>query len=233
MKIQGSIGKAVFLAFMSVLLTVAVATSLTLALFIETDDENIAKIQAGDVEIGAKFLTLEGKEVDNDPQSDTYGKLISITDTDKNKDLSSVEENLFNITNAVPKMYQKATVELTNNGTVAFTYQIKLVDLNLSVGELARNQALSEQILITVEVSGAEKCEFLLADLADSENVFGERTLLPGKSEKVSITATFLNDADGAALPDDLNTLTPGDNNLAQGGNLSFDITIIATQSVS
>lgn len=220
---SASLLRTLFFASLSLVMTIAVCAALTFALFVNELDDNTVKVQAGELEITADYLTLTGTYVDGDATSPTYGKLIAIpnAETQKNVALTEETESIFVIDNAVPTLSQTATLKLQNAGTVAFDYEIRICDfakLNNSDADVA----LSEQIQITIS-DGTNQVSFRLADFEATTSVFAPGEMLPGAAPvTVTVTATFLNDADVADI----------DNMAAAGGAVSFDITIVATQTI-
>jgi hypothetical protein len=216
--------RTAFLASLSLLMTVAVCAMLTFALFVNQVDDNTVKIQAGDLKITAEYATLTGTFVDADAASASYGKLIPIPAEAqaKNVALTDAEESIFVIDNAVPTLTQTATLKLQNAGSVAFEYEIRICDF-AKLNNSEADTALSEQIQITIS-DGTTTTTFILADYEANTSVFAPGEMLPGAAPvNVTVTATFLNDADVAGI----------DNMEAATGGVSFDITIIATQAVS
>ena len=76
--------RATFLAIMSMLMTVAVAASLTFALFVNDVKEQHVKIQAGELAIAVNYTKLEGKKIETNPQSPDYGRLVDFTSNASN-----------------------------------------------------------------------------------------------------------------------------------------------------
>ena len=217
-----SLSRAVFFAFASLILTIIVCAALTFALFVNEVGENTVHVQAGDLEIAADYLTLTGTRMDTNSQSATYGKLIPIpqAETVKNILLTENEESIFLIENAVPTLKQTATIKLENKGNVAFDYEIRICDFE-KLHDSAADVALSEQIQITISDT-RNSVSFRLADYAENSSVFAPAEMLPGADPiTVTITAEFLNDVG-----------TNFNNMDAENGGVSFDITIIATQTI-
>ena len=220
--------RTTFLAVMSLLMTVAVVASLTFALFVKDLDDNTVHIQAGDLEISATYVKLEGTRMDTNSNSATYGKLIAIPTNEQTKDidLTENEESIFNIENAVPTLTQTATIGIANGGTIAFDYEIHICDLVMTTSDADADRALASQILITLQ-SGNNTVEFILDQCGDDANKLALGELAPGAEASVTVTALFLNDADNDF------GIAAGDNMDAANGGVSFDITIIATQSIA
>lgn len=221
---SNSLLRSAFLASLSLLMTVAVCAALTFALFVNEVDDNTVKIQAGDLDIQAEYLTLSGTFVEDDATSADFGKLIAIptADQQKNVALTDETESIFVIENAVPTLTQTATLKLQNAGSIAFDYEIRICDFEKLNGSAA-DTALADQILITI-TDGVTATAFRLSAYEEASSVFAPGAMLPNAAPvTVTVTATFLNDVD-----------VPGIDNMdAQNGGVSFDITIIAVQAMA
>lgn len=237
--------RATFLAIMSMLMTVAVAASLTFALFVETVPNQHVKIQAGDFDLIAKYVKLEGTMLCTD-ESDlaNYGRLVSFSANESNMpelnfgDLVDNKEYIFDIKNAVPTLVQTATFELSNGGNVAFDYTFSIDPSTLKKSDCTEEEfrILINQLQVTITSSAdpTNPSVFILSDILDPNKVTKTefkgnlRPKLSTEAEPVPITITvaieFLNDEDN-------NHLTAGDNLKAQGAGCTFDILIEATQT--
>lgn len=228
--------RATFLAIMSMLMTVAVAASLTFALFVNDVKEQHVKIQAGELAIAVDYTKLEGKKIETNPQSPNYGRLVDFTSNASNNtegvdfgDLDDTEENIFLIENAVPGLHQTATFEVYNKGNIAFKYEFKIQALaKAGNGTQEQYNALINQIEIRM-TDGTNELKFMLADYANKSFDLGILNPTPAgvtaTPATITVTATFLNDADTT------NSLVVGDNAKAQNGGCTFDILIVATQT--
>lgn len=214
------------MAVFSILLLFGSTASLTYALFHNELANNVAKVQAGDLEISAEYVKIEGTKIDTDPTSQYYGRFISFSG-DLNAVLTEQTNNIFDIESAAPTMTQTATFKIGNEGSVAFNCEIRICDLAFGGTDAAADEALSEQMLIKIEY-GTQSVEFRLSDYeaADSSLVIGN--LSPDAEATFKVTATFLDDTSFNSDNDPANDF---DNMDAIGGSVSFDITIIATQS--
>ena len=124
-KSRSALLRSAMLAMLSLLLTVAVAASLTFALFVNEMENNHVRIQAGDLAIEATLTEIEGWQIDTVNTSATYGSLIEFSET-PNTDLTEVTDPIFLITNAVPTQYQTATIEIKNGGNISFDCTIRI-----------------------------------------------------------------------------------------------------------
>ena len=228
--------RATFLAVMSMLMTVAVAASLTFALFVNDVKEQHVKIQAGELAIAVDYVELSGKKIETNPQSPNYGRLVDFTSNANNNTegvdfgaLDDTEENIFLIENAVPGLHQTATFEVYNKGNIAFKYEFKIQALaKAGDGTQEQYNALINQIEIRM-TDGTNEIKFMLADYANKSFDLGILNPTPAGTAAtpatVKVTATFLNDADTN------NSLVEGVNADAQNGGCTFDILIVATQT--
>lgn len=210
----------------SLLLLLTSGIFVAYALYQQSFTNNEAKVQAGDFEVLASYVKIEGTKVDTDPTSPNYGRIIAFSET-KNKDLSDTPEDIFEIECAAPTITQTATFTVSNSGDTAFNCEIRVCDLALDTANAAASEALSEQMLITIRC-GANSVEFRLADCADAANVLTIANVSPNAEQTFTVTATFLNDVDFNNDGDPTNDFNNMD---AIDGSLSFDITVIATQS--
>ena len=137
------------MALFALLLLLGSVTTFTYALYHNELNQNTAKLQAGDLEVSAKYITLTGTKTDTDPASANYGRLISFTEN-KNISITDAVESIFDISSAAPTMTQTATFDIVNEGGIAYDIEVRACDLVKKNGSAA-DTALSEQILITIE----------------------------------------------------------------------------------
>ena len=214
------------MAVFSILLLFGSTASLTYALFHNELANNVAKVQAGDLEISAEYVKIEGTKIDTDPTSQYYGRFISFSEN-VNSVLTEQTDDIFDIESAAPTMTQTATFKVGNEGSVAFNCEIRICDLAFGGTDAAADEALSEQMLIKIEY-GTQSVEFRLSDYEAAASSLVIGNLSPDAEATFKVTATFLNDVDFNNDNDHTNDF---DNMDAIGGSVSFDITIIATQS--
>lgn len=212
------------MALFALLLLLGSVTTFTYALYHNELNQNTAKLQAGDLEVSAKYITLTGTKTDTDPASANYGRLISFTEN-KNISITDAVESIFDISSAAPTMTQTATFDIVNEGGIAYDIEVRACDLVKKNGSAA-DTALSEQILITIECGTAKK-EFRLSDLDAADSCLKIEGVSPDVTKTVSVTATFLDDT---PFNTDADATNDFDNMDAIGGALDFDITIIVVQ---
>lgn len=221
-----SMTRIALMTVFSLLLLLGAVSLLLFALFYNPLSDNVVKVQAGDLDIAATFVKIEGTRIDTDESSPYYGRFVSFTE-DVNKDLSKEEESIFSIGCAAPTMTQTATFTAKNNGELAFGCEIRICDLTLSDTDAAASEALSKQMLIRIECD-AQFVEFRLCDYDAAESALILNELAPHAASTFTVTATFLDDAAFLSDNDHTNDFHNSD---AVNGALDFDITLIATQT--
>lgn len=212
------------MALFALLLLLGSVTTFTYALYHNELNQNTAKLQAGDLEVSAKYVKLSGTKTDVDPASANYGRFISFTE---NKDIAITEaaESIFDITSAAPTMTQTAVFDIVNGGAIAYDIEVRACDL-VKKNSSAADTALSEQILITIECGTAKK-EFRLSELEADDSCLKIESVSPNVTKTVSVTATFLDDT---PFNNDADATNDFDNMDAIDGAIDFDITIIVVQ---
>lgn len=215
-KTSSRLFKLTIVTFIALLLCVISTVGVTMALFSDMVDSP-SHIQSGTLKLGAQLVKLEGTYTDEN------GELAPISPTERNIDLKTSDECVFDIRNAMPLLSQTATIRISNNDTVAFDYYVSIVRLTDGEGHSitsgSSHEALAQQITIEIKI-GTNKKTFNLCDYYKSENEMYMGYVLRGDpSQDFTITASFDNlDEDGSV------------NNLAQGAHIKFDILIRAVQ---
>ena len=181
--------RVALMAVFSLLLLFGSAASITYALYHNELTDNVAKIQAGDLEISAEYVKLEGTKIDTDPTSQYYGRFISFSE-DINNALTDQTDDIFDIQSAAPTMTQTATFKVANDGSVAFNCEIRICDLAFG-GTDAADEALADQMLIKIEC-GTESVEFRLSDYEATDSAIVIGNLSPDAEATFTVTATFL-----------------------------------------
>lgn len=213
-----SVTRVALMAVLSLLLLFGACAIVIFSTFHNDILDNEAKVQAGDLKISATYQKIEGTMLDADATSSTYGKLVAFSQ-DKNLNLSNEQDNIFDISGAVPAMSQTATFAVKNNGNISFDCEIRICDLLVDNAKSA-DVALSNQMLIKIACGTSVK-EFILSDCDKEDSMLIIEDIAPDEEKTFSISAIFLNSDD---------YVNQFDNSDAMGGNASFDITIIATQ---
>jgi len=220
-KNRGSIARAAFLAFLSLLMTVTVAATLTFALFTDgVEKEN--RIEAGTLAITVQMTERTGVRL-----NPTTGKLENDTSINVSSpvDLKEYDQKLFNIVNAVPGCEQTVKISLINgelgnnnqviNSVLAVNYYVQLAQIE-HTNTLGNNgEVLKSLIEVTIKDENGNPVKTMMLNAADVESPVDLGELAPGATGKFTITAKFVTD---------------GDSNGARGGVVTFDIKIIAEQ---
>ena len=234
---RGSVMKAAFLATLALIMTLAVATSLTFALF--TDDViNESHVQAGNLTIDVEMIQKTGSVLNT-----TTGKLDPLPALANPVDLVANEDSIFMIENAVPTQTQTALIKVINNGIVAFTYDVTVTDVIIGENNAkdAASVALSEQVKVTIVAADADgkplagatpQTMYLSGAAAGNFTVAIEElapnSAIPGEAPSADSVGHFLVIAEFEDIQDPAD---PRDNNDTEGGKVTFDIKISATQA--
>lgn len=172
-------------------------------------------VVAGSLNIDFELVDYRGI---NPNEQGVLEEFIKIDKANEGSYVNLIEEqsSVFEIENAVPTLKHTATFKLTNNGTTAFDYSLKITDL---VAEGDASVALSEQISITIWTDTYEALSFNLNEFDKAENVakLGHLTTKDSVSY-IYVSAEFLEGED---------------NNKAQNGIVEFDIQLDAIQKVN
>lgn len=204
---------AIALATISILLSITTIALGIYALF--TDEAKVTNhLQAGTLDAELHRTALSKKYLDN-----TTGRLVTATNDNDVNFTDETTDNVFGIADGellVPTSEYAATLQVKNNGTIAFDYKLLL---SLPQG-IAENK-LAQQLQITV--SGLNDTDIVkkLSELevnADNEVVIGTGSLLKDGTRSFTVTLKFVDQAS---------------NNDAQGAELSFDLIVRATQATA
>lgn len=195
--------KVVLISTLSILLFTGVIIGSTFALF--TDSKEVeSHIEAGTLKIGLSRTKLEGTKVADDGTISTFNDSTKI-------DLVEDQGSIFNLQKIAPTIYQEATLEIENKGSIAFNYTVDIVDIS---------QDADINLLKQIEVSimNSTKDEVMkksLYDFKDDEITSPIADVLASEKDIFYVKASYLD--------------TP-DNDLTQGKELSFDIKVYAEQ---
>ena len=208
--------RILILSSLAITLSLVIITLSTFALF--TDTIRITHhLQAGTLDVSLKRVNLEYNVLD----SSGYLKEMK---SDEILDLSNTSTNKVNVfgineeTLLVPGNYYEATLELSNNGDVAFNYWIEIFSNDDVLTELAGQMEIK---VTTYDKSGFEKEH--IAFISDGLFV-GSETFPLGELTKnceavrFKVKITFID-----------NVL----NNDAKGDKVNFDIIVYAVQSIN
>ncbi len=217
--------KTILLATIALCLSTALAVGGTYALFTDHTEVN-QHLQAGTLKIGLERIAYRDHTLGDD------GLMVTSEVNETVVDLRESAKSLFEVEGAVPTAWYESTLRVTNKGSVAFTYGVRILwtaDADATETELAREQALAEQLRITVTPQNAEPVSFMLAECARYDIDLG--ALLAGTNAATfTVKAEFVDDR---VLNADPTAEAAKDNDLAQSARLDFDVQVYAVQKTS
>ena len=215
--------KAVALSALVTLLCLAALVVGTVAIFSDSSSGNV-HLAAGRLSVGLYRTEMSGTQLLPDG---TVAEMPKETDP---VDLETDDSSVFDIQGFIPGMWREAVLRVDNNGTVAFNFDVSIVNVSLN-GGTAASQALSEQITVTVyNIVGSERTQVASFHLSEYEKK-GQNISLgklnASEEENTSSSAYF-------AVHVSFDTEVTGDDgNLAQGGDVSFDLRVYAEQETA
>lgn len=215
--------KAVALSALVTLLCLAALVVGTVAIFSDSSSGNV-HLAAGRLSVGLYRTEMSGTQLLPDG---TVAEMPKETDP---VDLETDDSSVFDIQGFIPGMWREAVLRVDNNGTVAFNFDVSIVNVSLN-GGTAASQALSEQITVTVyNIVGSERTQVASFHLSEYEKK-GQNISLgklnASEEENTSSSAYF------AVLVSFDTEVTGDDGNLAQGGDVSFDLRVYAEQETA
>lgn len=215
--------KAVALSALVTLLCLAALVVGTVAIFSDSSSGNV-HLAAGRLSVGLYRTEMSGTELLPDG---TVAEMPKETDP---VDLEADDSSVFDIQGFIPGMWREAVLRVDNNGTVAFNFDVSIVNVSLN-GGTAASQALSEQITVTVyNIVGSERTQvasFHLSEYEEKGQNISLGKLNASEEENTSSSAYF-------AVHVSFDTEVTGDDgNLAQGGDVSFDLRVYAEQETA
>ena len=200
-----------------VLLCLCIIVGATYALFTDTVTvEN--HLQSGDLDLGLYRTYLEYTVLDAEGRND---KEVITTEVDFTE-TNIATANIFGITDdrvIAPGNYVKATLEIRNDGNVAFDYDA-YIKLDSAVNDLAK------QLQVTVtDANGVKIGETkFLSEMTQGENgylITSGTSIGTSDNETFTVQILFVDYAEDAAV----------DNDDAQDMDVSFDLIVNATQN--
>ena len=214
--------KAVALSALVTLLCLAALVVGTVAIFSDSSSGNV-HLAAGRLSVGLYRTEMSGTQLLPD------GTVAEMPKEDP-VDLETDDSSVFDIQGFIPGMWREAVLRVDNNGTVAFNFDVSIVNVSLN-GGTAASQALSEQITVTVyNIVGSERTQvasFHLSEYEEKGQNISLGKLNASEEENTSSSAYF-------AVHVSFDTEVTGDDgNLAQGGDVSFDLRVYAEQETA
>lgn len=215
--------KAVALSALVTLLCLAALVVGTVAIFSDSSSGNV-HLAAGRLSVGLYRTEMSGTQLLPD------GTVAEMPKETKPVDLETDDSSVFDIQGFIPGMWREAVLRVDNNGTVAFNFDVSIVNVSLN-GGTAASQALSEQITVTVyNIVGSERTQvasFHLSEYEEKGQNISLGKLNASEEENTSSSAYF-------AVHVSFDTEVTGDDgNLAQGGDVSFDLRVYAEQETA
>ncbi len=177
-------------------------------------------LKAGTLDVGLNRVSYQEYTL-SDRGTMTVGAL-NTERVDLTKDASSV----FSVSRAVPTSWYEAKIEVSNNGSVAFDYGVRVI-WDSGSAEKA-DKAFADQIKIKITSTGlSAPVEFMLSECEGKDIYLG--SLLKGSGASTFIIrAEFVNDSlHNAGLTDKNDHIS---NNAAMLAELDFDLQVYATQ---
>ena len=214
--------RTLFLSMVAIVLCALLLVTGTYALF--TDSVSVKNhLQAGTMKLQLWRVGLENTMLNENGVLETQTPNttpVNFTET--------TNENVFGLVDGdtiVPETVLKATMELRNTNTVAFTYYIEIVPTKVDE-QTESDPTFWSQLTVSVTANGQVYDQFDTTDgvLRVGSETVGVNTVFAGTeanptTEQFTITVKF-NDA-GAA------------NNDAQGKKVAFDLIVYAVQAVA
>ncbi len=197
------------------ILTLCIATSIvvgsTFALFTDTVPVN-NHLSAGNLEVGLFRTSYQTYELG------ANGIMATSTADTTRVDLSNSAEKIFNVDKAVPTSWYEAKLEVSNLGSTAFDYSMKILWNQAGTAD-ANQLAFADQMQITVTSNKlTAPIVFKLSECNDQNISLGYILKTATAPDTITIRAEFLN-VDG--------------NNSAMLATLNFDVQIYAVQKTS
>ncbi len=200
--------KNVLISIAALLIGGIVVTGATFALFTGKSTVN-NHLKAGNLTVGLYRTSYETHALTKEGLLET-----SAADTTR-VDLTKDAKQLFTVANAVPESWYKAAVEVSNDGSVAFEYGMRI--LWNEGGKASADEVLfASQMEITLTYGEEQTEVFMLNQSGDKDIALGK--LLQSEKASFTVKAEFKNDPR---------------NDEVQNTSVDFDIQVYATQSTS
>ncbi len=217
---MAKIVRRVALATAAIVLAALVLIVGSYALF--TDTVTVSHhLQAGKLEATLTRKTLIGNAIDEKGYFTHYQGAKDVDFSgETNKNVFDLEETLI-----VPCMYREATMELKNDGNVAFSYWIEIV---LTTPTSEKDVAFSEQLLVSVKTQSTG-AGMRLTDQPIKNN--GEKITIGSQENPVGVVELSAVQTFSVKVEfKDYGDKTDNANNNAKNGELAFDMIVYAVQ---
>ncbi len=183
----------------------------TYALFTDTVTVN-NHLEAGNLKVGLFRTSYQERVLDNS------GLMSESAEDTTRVDLAADASKLFNVNNAVPTSRYQATVEVSNLGSTAFDYGMRIL-WKPNEDTTDNDEVFAAQIKITVTSKKLDApVEFMLNACSEHDISLGY-LLKNAPAETFTVKAEFVND--------------DANNNAAMLATLDFDVQVYATQKTS
>ncbi len=216
--------KTLLYSLLSLCVCAALVVGGTFALFSDKVTVN-NHLDAGNLDIGLHRTSLKKYELD-----ETTGLMANKPENTDKVDLTKDNNPVFTMTNAVPTSRYEATIEVSNLGSTAFDYGVRIL-WSANQNQDDNDETLAKQIRITITSTKlTAPVVFMLSECAGRDIPLGY-LLKNTEAESFTVTAEFLNDIDFNE-----NTDNPDNhisNNSAMLATLTFDVQVYATQKTA
>lgn len=208
---MGKKARVLLISMVTMCMSLALIVCATYALFTGQVDVN-NHLAAGSLEVGFLWTGTDSYALNDkgvlEEQNDTFETPV---------DLTLDNSELFNISGAVPGSSYTVNLQVSNQGSVAFEYGVRILWPKDGEQISEAQKKLAEQIEITV-TCGTKTETFLLSACAANDVDLGVlyADAKTDPSQDFSVTATFVDNAD---------------NNKVQSISLNFDLQVYATQA--
>lgn len=216
--------KAVVLSAAVTLLCLVALVVGTVAIFSDSADTNV-HLQAGTLAATFERTRLSGSVLNED------GTVGTMTPEETPIDLSESTDPVFAVADFIPGMWREAEFRITNGGDIAFDCSLEFGSLTLqgasgsAQGEAS--ESLSEQLIVTVyNGTGDDRAQlttFRLSALDSQPEIELGSLVAPAQGASSEMYFTVRVEFDMGTDVD----------NSAQGGDLTFDLTLYAEQQTA
>ncbi len=219
--------KSIIFSAITLCLCTLVVVGGTYALFTDTVSVNY-HLSAGNLKVGLDRTAFTKYVVD-----EKTGLMTTVVDTGEPVDLTQDANKLFVIDKAVPTSWYEAELTVTNDGTTAFDYGMRII-WNNDNDVVGKDLLLAEQIMITVtsekiadsaatgkNSEGVNYISFKLSESKGKDISFGY-FLKDSSAQTFTVKAEFIN-----------NTAENNKINVGAGEEkpaVTFDVQVFATQ---